>query len=188
VYATNVPLNYTDPTGLGPVRAVLYYEPSPMPWGVPYNVLAGNSGMGRGASSGTSVAQCFGGLFLSTGGTASSLKAAEHIRGSGASLEWYSRAQGKWYAAERFLGNQYTERGKLVIAAGKQARVAGVVFGGAGIALGVGQAGYAANNDDWTAAGWHLVDAGFAAVGTFGGPPGLAVSLAYFGAAFYAGC
>lgn len=150
---------------------------------------AGTSGGGSRRGGGTtakSTAQCLSGLFLTTGGTASSLKEAQHIRGRGNNLQWRG-ANNKWNSAT-WPGNQWTGGRNAVVAAGRGAQVAGRAFGGAGIVISGGQAAHSLYNGDYLGAGFHTLDAVMSGVGTFGGPVGLGANLLYFGASHYSGC
>jgi RHS repeat-associated protein len=137
-------------------------------------------------SSSSSSAQCIAGLGLNTASAATGVSQYTNIRGSGANLRWRG-ANNKWYSAA-WGGNQWTGGRNAVVAAGRRAQVTGRAIGGAGIILSGGLAVASLARGDWAGGARYTVDAVMGSVGTFGGPVGLGVSLAYFGVTFYAGC
>jgi RHS repeat-associated protein len=130
--------------------------------------------------------QCVGGLGLTTGGTASSLKEAEFIRGSGDNLEWRGK-NGNWYR-KGWGGNGATGGRNAIVATGQAARTAGRAFGAGSVGMGLLSAGAAVRSGNYWEAGRSAVDIGAAAAGTLGGPKLLAASVAWSGYRHFSGC
>ena len=129
---------------------------------------------------------CVAGIYATSGATAASITEQSHIRGAGDALQWRG-ANGKWYRAG-WGGNKWTGGRNAVVAAGRAARVASRGLGVTGMAFSAAQAAGGIREGDIRGAAWSVIDAAAGAVGTFGGPVGLGMSVGYFGARYAGSC